>query len=180
MSAASIKEAESVLLTFPGLTSVTVVAQGMASGELCLVAYVTPVDPSLDLPALHAHARRLLPGPLTPAAIVVLDELPVTTDGTIDLSALPEPDPASLVPYRPPVTARQEVLCALFAEILGVVRCGLDSDFFSLGGRSVDATLLAARISSELGIRMSMADLFRAPSPGDLDCRISAKQEAAK
>ena len=175
MSAVSVQEAESILSAFPGVASVTVVEHDITPDELCLVAYITPSDPTLDLPALQAHARRLLPGPLTPAAIVVLDELPVTADGAIDLSALPKPDLARFAPYRPPVTARQEALCALFAEILGVVRCGLDSDFFAFGGRSVDAILLAARISSELGIRVSMSDLFRAPTPSDLDRRLSTK-----
>jgi acyl carrier protein len=99
---------------------------------------------------------------------------PVDDDGKTDLDALPTPDLNGLMPYRAPATARQETLCVLFAEVLGVPRCGVDTDFFELGGRSVDAMLLAGRISSELGTRISMADLFRAPTPGDLDRRLDS------
>jgi hypothetical protein len=179
MSAVSIQEIESVLAAFPGLASVTVVEHGTAPDDQYLIAYVTPAGTGLDVPALHSHARRFLPAERTLAAIVVLDELPVTADGTVDLAALPEPDLEGLLPYRAPATPRQEALCALFAEALGVVRCGVDNDFFKLGGRSVDATLLAARISTELGVRIAMADLFRAPTPGDLDRRVSAREAGA-
>jgi acyl carrier protein len=175
-----IKEAESVLAQFPGVGHVTVVEQDSASAGQCLVAYVATSGPGLDVPALRAHARRLLPGHLVPAAVVVLDELPMAPDGTIDLAALPVPDLDGPIPYRAPANARQEILCALFAEALGVARCGPDADFFKLGGRSIDAMLLAGRIRTTLGIRISMADLFRAPTPGDLDRRLDLATSSAK
>jgi hypothetical protein len=176
MGAASIRDAESVLAAFPGLADFTVVEHGTAPDDRCLVAYVVPSNPDLDVTALHAHARSRLPGPLAPAAIVILDELPMAADGTVDLAELPEPDLNGLLPYRAPESPRQETLCTLFAEILGVARCGMDSDFFQLRGRSVDAVLLAGRISIELGARVSMADLFRAPTPADLDRRLDVRR----
>jgi nonribosomal peptide synthetase DhbF len=168
----SIEKATSALKKFPGLASVTIVEYRTVPGEPYLVAYVTPDDTGLDTQALHAHARRHLEGPQIPAAIVVLDELPVDDGGKLDHDALPAPDLNGLVPYHPAATVRQETLCGLFAEALGVPRCGVDADFFKLGGRSVDAMLLAGRISSELGARISMADLFRAPTPADMDRRM--------
>jgi acyl carrier protein len=174
MGTESIQEATFVLTEFPGVASATVVEYGAAPGGPCLVAYVTPNGTDMDIRELHAHARRSLPGPEIPAAIVVLEELPVDDDGKTDLDALPAPDLNGLMPYHAPATARQETLCGLFAEALGVPRCGVDTDFFKLGGRSVDAMLLTGRISSELGTRISMADLFRASTPGDLDRRLDS------
>jgi acyl carrier protein len=71
-------------------------------------------------------------------------------------------------------------LCELFAQVLGVARCGIDSDFFDLGGRSVEAMVLAGRISTALGIRVSMADLFKASTAGDLDSRLDQMADARK
>jgi nonribosomal peptide synthetase DhbF len=56
--------------------------------------------------------------------------------------------------------------------VLRVARCGVDNDFFDLGGRSVEAMLLAGRINSDLDVRITMADLFRAPTAGDMDRRL--------
>ncbi len=179
MGPVSIQGAESALAAFPGLANVTIVEQGAVPADQCLVAYVAPSGPGLDVPALHAHARRLLPGDLMPAAIVVLDEIPVTADGTIDRKVLPVPDLGGLMPYLAPGTARQETLCTLFAEVLGVARFGVDNDFFRLGGQSVEAMLLAGRISAALGVRMSMADLFKAPTVAELDRLLDVLAKAA-
>ena len=65
-------------------------------------------------------------------------------------------------------------------SVLRVVRCGSGSDFFDLGGRSIEAMVLARRISTALGIRISMADLFEAPTAGDMDRRLDLKADARK
>jgi hypothetical protein len=64
--------------------------------------------------------------------------------------------------------------------VLGVVRCGTGSDFFDLGGRSIEAMVLAGRISTALGIRISMADLFKASTVGDMDRRLDLMADARK
>lgn len=174
MDSAVIGEVRSVLAAFPGLADIAVVEHGADQADHCMIAYVAPAGPGLDVPELHAHARRALPNGKMPAAIVVVDEIPVTAAGAVDTAALPMPDLDGLLPYRAPTTPRQEVLCGLFAEVLGVARCGVDNDFFDLGGRSVEAMVLAGRISAALGVRMSMADLFRAPTVGDIDQRLDA------
>ena len=178
MDSESIGEVKSALATFPGLADVTVVEHGTDQADQCLIAYVVPSGPGLDIPELHAFARKTLANGSMPAAIMVVDEIPATAAGAVDIVALPVPELAGLLPYRAPTTPRQEILCELFAQVLGVARCGIDSDFFDLGGRSVEAMMLAGRISTSLGVRVSMADLFRAPTVGDMDDRLNLMANA--
>jgi acyl carrier protein len=180
MDSESIGDVRAALAAFPGLADVTVVEHGAGQADQCLIAYVVPSGPGLEVPELHAYARKSLSNGSMPAAIMVVDEIPLTAAGAADVAALPVPELAGLVPYRAPATPRQELLCELFAQVLGVARCGIDSDFFDLGGRSVEAMVLAGRISSALGIRVSMADLFRAPTVGDLDNRFEQMADARK
>lgn len=71
-------------------------------------------------------------------------------------------------PYRPPQGAEQEALCAIFADVLRRPRIGIDDDFFALGGRSIDGVLIAAGAAEVLGRRVSLADLFDAPTVAEL------------
>ena len=160
------------LQAFPGLAGVAVIEHDTGGPDQCLIAYVVPAGPGLDLPELHAHARKALRGPAMPAAITVIDQIPLTAAGTVNTAALPLPELSGLLPYQPPATPRQELLCELFAQVLGVARCGTSSDFFDLGGRSVEAMLLAGRINAALDVRITMADLFKAPTVTDLDHRL--------
>jgi acyl carrier protein len=180
MDSESIGEVRSALAAFPGLGDVTVVEHGAGQADQCLIAYVVPSGPGLDVPELHAYARKTLSNGNMPAAIVVVDEIPVTAAGTVNAAALPVPELNGLLPYQAPATPRQEILCELFAQVLGVARCGIDTDFFDLGGRSVEAMVLAGRISTALGIRVSMADLFKASTAGDLDSRLDQMADARK
>lgn len=180
MDSEGIGEVRSTLAAFPGLADVVVIEHGADQADRCLIAYVAPSGPGLDVPELHAYARKTLRNGSMPAATVVVDEMPVTAAGAVDVAALPVPDLSGLLPYRAPTTSRQEVLCELFAEVLGVARCGVDNDFFDLGGRSVEAMVLAGRISIAVGVRVSMADLFKASSAGDLDRRLDLLADARK
>ena len=180
MTPESIGEAKAALHAFPGLADITVIEHGTGQDDHCLIAYVVPAGPGLDISGLHAHTRKALPNGSMPAAIVVIDEIPVTPAGTVDTAALPLPELSGLLPYQPPATPRQEILCELFADVLGAARCGTGSDFFDLGGRSVEAMILAGRISTALGIRVTMADLFRAPTVGELDLRLSQIADTRK
>lgn len=177
MDSEGIGAVESVLAAFPGLAGVAVVEHGAGEADQCLIAYVASSGPGLEVPELHAYARKSLRNGSMPAAIVVVDEIPMTA-GAVNVAALPVPDLDGLLPYRAPQTPRQEILCELFAEVLGVARCGVDNDFFDLGGRSVEAMVLAGRISMALGVRVSMADLFKAPSAGELDSRLGDMADA--
>jgi nonribosomal peptide synthetase DhbF len=180
MTPESIGEVRSALAAFPGLADVAVIEHGAGQADQCLIAYVVPSGPGLEVPELHAYARKALRNGDMPAAIVVVDEIPLTAAGAVDAAVLPVPELAGLLPYQAPATPRQEILCELFAQVLGAARCGIDSDFFDLGGRSVEAMVLAGRISSALGVRISMADLFKASTIRDLDSRFDQMADARK
>ncbi|HJP77542.1 MAG TPA: phosphopantetheine-binding protein [Pseudonocardiaceae bacterium] len=163
MAVAAIQDVRDVLAAYPELADVAVLPHEQEPIGQVLVAYVVPGSPSLDLPALHRYVRQALPGSAVPAAIVVVDAIPA------DSQALPAPDLRGLVPYRSPQTPRQEALCTIFAEVLARTRCGVDDDFFTMGGESIDAMLIASRVGPAVGLEISMNELFDAPTVAELD-----------
>jgi aryl carrier-like protein len=180
MDSASISEVRSALAGFAGLADVAVLEHGAGEDDECLIAYVVPSGPGLDVAELHSYARKTLDHTRMPAAITVVDEIPRTAAGEVNVAALPVPELSGLFPYQAPGTPRQEVLCDLFAQVLGVARCGVDSDFFDLGGRSVEAMVLAGRINADLSVRITMAELFRAPTVAELDRRLDQMADTRK
>src|SRR5262249_20341239 len=128
--------------------------------------------PALDLRAFLA-AR--LPEQLVPAHVVPVTALPRTASGKIDRRALPAPDrPASEVPFAPPSTPVTEALATLWSDVLGITPLGIDDGFAALGGDSLSATRLTARIVEAMRIELSAADLLEAGTVRRLAERIEA------
>ena len=169
MAIAAIQNVRDVLAAYPGLADIAVLAHEQESVGQVLVAYVVPASPGLNVAELHKYARKELPESTVPAAIVVVDAIPLTTEGIAEPQALPAPDLSGLTLYRSPCTPRQEALCTIFAEVLARPRCGIDDNFFTLGGESIDAMLIASRASEVIGQEISMDDLFDAPTVAELD-----------
>ncbi|MFC4464298.1 amino acid adenylation domain-containing protein [Streptomyces xiangluensis] len=119
-------------------------------------------------PVLRDRLKETLPAHMVPAAVVVLDALPLTPNGKVDRAALPVPDFGSRTAGRAPTTPREELMCALFAEVLGLARVGLDDNFFEHGGHSLLATRLVGRVGAVLGTEMPLRRLFQAPTPAEL------------
>ncbi|MGW2130386.1 amino acid adenylation domain-containing protein [Streptomyces coelicoflavus] len=119
-------------------------------------------------PVLRDRLGETLPAHMVPAAVVVLDALPLTPNGKVDRAALPTPDYGARGQGRTPVTPREELMCALFAEVLGLASFGLDDNFFESGGHSLLATRLVGRVGSVLGVDVPLRRLFQAPTPDAL------------
>uniref|UniRef100_UPI001C266E4C non-ribosomal peptide synthetase n=1 Tax=Streptomyces sp. AC602_WCS936 TaxID=2823685 RepID=UPI001C266E4C len=168
-------EIETALAAHPDVTRAVVTARPGRAGDKVLVAYLVPAPdarPGAAEPArLRAELERSLPDYMVPAAFVTLDSLPVTLNGKLDRDALPEPDWGS-GGGRLPRGPREELLCGLFAEVLGVDRVGIDDNFFELGGHSMLATRLAGRVKAVLGADAGVRTLFEAPTVAALLARI--------
>jgi non-ribosomal peptide synthetase component F len=165
-----IDEVEAVLASCSEVTRAAAAAREDVPGDKRLVGYVVPrpgqtPEQIAQLPGrLRRHAAERLPEYMVPAAVVVLDRLPLTANGKLDRKALPAPDYAVTSTHRAPTTGREEMLCAAFAEVLGLHSVGVDDNFFELGGHSLLATRLVARIRALLGTNVTIRALFEAPT----------------
>jgi amino acid adenylation domain-containing protein len=162
-------EVESALAGYPGISEAVVVARRDEAGDQTLVGFVVGGPDVADEAALREHAGKLLPDYMVPSAFVVLDSLPLTPNGKVDRLALPVPAPAGSPDYRAPGTVRQELLCSLFADALGVARVGVDDSFFDLGGQSLSGVRLINLINKALDVELSIEVLFDLPTVAELD-----------
>jgi amino acid adenylation domain-containing protein len=136
-------------------------------------------DTSALVSALRAHVRDRLPQYMVPSAFVVLDRLPVLASGKLDRRALPSPDKQAGAAGRAPRTPVEEVLCGLFADVLGVPRVGPDDDFFALGGHSLMATRLVARLRAVFGVELQVRSVFETPTVAGLAALLSTLDSSA-
>ncbi|MDA3642719.1 amino acid adenylation domain-containing protein [Saccharopolyspora indica] len=122
-----------------------------------LIGYVVPSEGAVLTPdSVRTAVAERLPDALVPSAVVILDELPVTINGKLDRAALPAPRTES---GRAPSTERERLLCAVIAEVFGIDEAGVDEDFFSLGGDSISAITVSARLR-ESGLHLRPRDLL--------------------
>ena len=157
-------EIETALAALPGVAAACVLLREDRPDVKRLVAYVAGA-PDLDTGALRTALATAVPEYMVPSAFVALAELPLTVNGKIDRRALPIPEtPEDSGPTRAPRTAREEVLCTLFADVLGLTRVGAEDDFFHLGGHSLLATRLAGRIRSTFGVEIPVRAVFDHPT----------------
>ncbi|MGK5695196.1 amino acid adenylation domain-containing protein [Streptomyces sp. URMC 128] len=164
-------EVEAALATHPSVAQVVVVAREDRPGDRRLVAYVVPEGEPADPADLRAHVSRELPEYMVPAAFVVLERLPLTVNGKVDRGVLPAPEFVSGA-GRAPGSGVEEVLCSLFAEVLGLDEVGVEDSFFDCGGDSIMAIQLVSR-ARRAGWVLSARDVFQHPSVEGL-ARIAA------
>jgi nonribosomal peptide synthetase DhbF len=158
-------EIESVLAGDEAVAQAAVVVREDRPGDRQLVGYVVPAAEAVADPVgLRDAVARQLPEYMVPAGVVVLPELPLTANGKLDRRALPTPDFSVQSGGRKPASPREEILCELFAQALGVDRVGVEDSFFDLGGHSLLAIRLISRIRSVLGVEVAVRALFRNPT----------------
>ncbi|WP_191898736.1 non-ribosomal peptide synthetase, partial [Planomonospora parontospora] len=163
-------EVEAVLARCPGVAGAAVVVREDRPGDRRLVAYVVPEvsgeEPDPD--GVRGFAAERLPGFMVPSAVVVLAGLPVTGNGKLDRAALPVPEVSGGGGGRGPRSVVEEVLCGVFADVLGIEGVGVEESFFALGGDSLLAVRLVGRVRSVLGVEVSVRAVFEAPSVAGL------------
>ncbi|WP_281247784.1 amino acid adenylation domain-containing protein [Streptomyces colonosanans] len=165
-------EIEAVVAGHPLVSQVAVVAREDRPGDKRLVAYVIPCEAeAFDASELRRYAWERLPDFMVPAAVVTLAELPLTANRKLDRRALPAPEYTAS--GRGPRGGQEEVLCAVFAEVLGVERVGIDDNFFDLGGHSLLATRVISRVRALLGVELPLRVLFEGPTVAQLAERVA-------
>jgi amino acid adenylation domain-containing protein len=162
-------EVEGVLAAHPDVRAAVVETVGAEGGPQQLAAYLElPEGVDLTVSAVRSFLADRLPGYMIPAHVVRLDVLPTTATGKVDRAALPVPSderPELDQGYRPPATEVEHRLATeVFGELLGLSGVGADDDFFELGGSSLQATQLVARVRSGLGADIRLADFFVRPT----------------
>ena len=164
----------------PSVGQAVVVVSDLPNLGKSLVGYLTPADDAedVDIERIRARVAAALPEYMTPAAYVVLDEIPITAHGKIDRAALPEPDLDSWAgagaEYREPAEGTERRVADLFAELLGRDRVGADDSFFDLGGHSLLATKLVAAVREQCNVDIGVREVFELGTVAELAERIDA------
>ncbi|MFB7874635.1 amino acid adenylation domain-containing protein [Nocardia sp. NPDC056064] len=158
-----LREIDHVLREHPGVRSALTLVHVDEQGQQRLASYVT-VDGPVDPAAVLDTARGSLPGYMVPAALTVLDRMPVTPAGKLDRKALPAPEFAAAGGSRAPRTHLEMRVAAVFTEVLGRPVPGAEDSFFDIGGNSLLATRLAAALHADFEVDLPVRQIFDAPT----------------
>ncbi|MGV2539066.1 amino acid adenylation domain-containing protein [Bacillus pumilus] len=172
-------EIETALLKHPQVKECTVIAKTYGSSKR-LAAYLV-TDGENPVPGWKAFLQESLPGYMIPSYFIVMDEMPVTTNGKVDQKALPEPTETISLSQGDdkPVTETQEQIVTAFKEVLGVKQVGMHDSFFDLGGDSIMSIQAVAKLK-EKGIRVDPKWIFMHPAPAQLAAHLDAIPEAGE
>ena len=173
-------EIEAVLSQHETVREAIVIVREDAGGERQLVAYVcAQLGLRLAASVLRAFLKERLPDYMLPASFVILDTLPLTSNGKVDRQGLPLPDHARVESERAFVEARtktEELLAGIWSRLLGIERISIHYDFFELGGHSLLGMQLISRVREALNVELNVRALFDAPTV----CAFAAKVDAAR
>jgi amino acid adenylation domain-containing protein len=172
-------EIEAVLCQQPGVRQAVVIDQQDGSGNKRLLAYLTAeAGEQLSVDSLRKSLRLRLPDYMIPAALVVLEHIPLSANGKVDRRALPEPDIQGQFQahYVPPRTNTERVLAQIWSQILKLPQVGIEDNFFDLGGHSLLLMSVTQAIKVQLDRDMNIVSLFKFPTVAELAKQIDEKQ----
>ncbi|MFY9573907.1 MAG: amino acid adenylation domain-containing protein [Blastocatellia bacterium] len=164
-------EIEAALLEFPSVGVAVVTAAGELRGHKRLVGYlVARPGQALDIAEVQRSLRKKLPEYMVPSDLVIIDKLPLTSNGKVDRKALPVPGQLRSLEksFEPPRTTVENMIAAIYSRMLRVEKVGLNDDFFMLGGNSIQAILLASDVRQSFQIDLPLRRFFENPTVGGL------------
>ncbi len=158
-------EIENQLLNYDPIKDCVVTASADETGDKYLCAYIVS-DRELEISTLRDYLAEVLPDYMIPYYFVFIEKVPLTFSGKIDFKALPPLKLKAGEGYVAPRTDVEEKLADIWAEVLGIEKdiIGINSNFFEIGGHSLKATLMVTRIHKHLNVKLSLAELFKAPT----------------
>ncbi|OUL35844.1 hypothetical protein BV372_09645 [Nostoc sp. T09] len=174
-------EIEAVLNQHPTVQQTVVIVREDVPGDKRLVAYIVPKTSTITIKELRRFLKEKLPEYMIPAAFVMLEALPLTSNGKVDRRALPIPDASSVsssANFVAPRNPTEEILATAWAQVLGLERVGIDDNFFELGGHSLLATQVISRLRQALNVEISLRSLFANPTIANFAQAIAQLQTA--
>ncbi|MEP9415596.1 amino acid adenylation domain-containing protein [Gordonia sp. VNQ95] len=172
-------EVETAVRAVDGVRAAAASVVDGGSGGMKLVAYVSVDNDDLDSIAIRKAVREKVPGYMVPDVVMIIDELPLTANGKLDRRALPVPVAASRTRFVAPRTDTEARLVDLVAEVLDVSAVGVLDNFFAIGGDSLDAARLAARIRDTFDTSLPLTELFGSEDFAELARRVTDSQASA-
>ncbi|MCY7909667.1 amino acid adenylation domain-containing protein [Bacillus inaquosorum] len=171
-------EIESVMLNIPDIQEAAAIALRDADGEYFLYGYYT-ADKPIQISELRESMARHLPGYMIPAHFVQLDKMPLTPNGKLNRQLLPVPVKKRDrgIEYVPPQTSAEIHLAAIWQDVLGLEQVGIRDNFFDIGGHSLRATALIAKIQKQLHVQIPLRNVFRFPTIEQLAREITTMEQ---
>ncbi|MFE6923181.1 amino acid adenylation domain-containing protein [Nocardia sp. NPDC057663] len=171
-------EIETALLAHESVSQAVALVAATELGDQLVAYVVSSPGHAAEPDRLQAFASKILPAYMVPAAVTVLDALPLNASGKLDRKALPAPHFTARA-FRAPSTEQERLVAALFGEVLGRTDIGADDDFFALGGNSLIATKLVARLGAATGGRVAVRTLFETPTVAGLAAALDTDADTA-
>jgi amino acid adenylation domain-containing protein len=174
-------EIEVVLNAHPGVARAIVLIREAGAAGKQLTAYFVPSRDAASCAELRRHAAHSLPDFMVPTVIQVLERTPLTPSGKLDVAALPDPDGSALIGPGSDnhESAIHTLIADVWAGVLGRNRLGSEANFFALGGHSLMALHVVARLKKELGFSIALSDIYKHPHLADLAAFVQSKADEA-
>jgi acyl carrier protein len=177
-----LEEIETILASHPKVNRVTTMLREDTPGDKRLVAYVVPRGEAPTVSELRAHLSADVPAYMIPSAFVTVDSLPLSPTGKVDRAALPAPETPTFEPssHLAPRTPTEEGVAAAFAAVLGLQQVGAEDNLFELGGSSLQAAQVVARVQEAFGVKVGVRDFYTSPVVAAVAAIVDAELAASQ